>query len=55
MGQSGIKRLELTVMENNEKALSLYKSTGFNVEGIKEKAIFSCGTFVNEFYMAKIF
>lgn len=52
--ESGIKRLELTVECCNEAAIHLYKKSGFKVEGIREKSMFVNGSFVDEFYMAKI-
>jgi RimJ/RimL family protein N-acetyltransferase len=49
-----IHRLELTVMENNHAALGLYKKMGFEIEGIKKASIFVKGSYINEYYMAKI-
>jgi len=50
---SGIYRLELTVMTHNEGAVKLYKNMGFKIEGIKEKSLIIDENFVNEYYMAK--
>ena len=49
-----LHRLELTVIENNEQAVHLYKKIGFEVEGVKKDSLFINGTYVNEFYMAKL-
>ncbi|EAV39973.1 acetyltransferase [Oenococcus oeni ATCC BAA-1163] len=50
-----IHRLELTVMQNNLIAQSLYKKHGFVVEGLRQDSIFQKQNYVSEFYMAKIF
>lgn len=49
-----ITRLELTVICENEVAKHLYEKNGFEVEGVKRKSIFVDGTYLDEFYMAKI-
>lgn len=36
----GIKRVELTVNEDNKNAIGLYQKLGFEIEGIKKKARF---------------
>lgn len=53
--KNGVVRLELTVECDNETAIHLYKRNGFQIEGIREKAMFVHGKFVDEYYMAKIF
>lgn len=53
--ENEIKRLELTVMINNELAIKLYKKMGFKIEGTKEKSCLVNGEFVDEYYMAKLF
>ena len=45
-------RIELTVMEHNTRAQSLYKNMGFESEGIKRDSIKIDGHYVNEHYMA---
>lgn len=50
-----IKRLELTVMQDNVNAIALYKKSGFQVEGIRKSSILFDNKFVDEYYMAKIF
>lgn len=47
-------RIELTVMEHNKKAISLYKSCGFEVEGIKRNSMNVGDSYINEFYMSKL-
>jgi RimJ/RimL family protein N-acetyltransferase len=49
-----VHRLELTVMSHNERALALYRSRGFAVEGTRRQALFVDGAFVDEHYMGKI-
>jgi len=49
----GITRLELTVVETNERALSLYKKMGYTVEGTRSNALLIEETYVNELYMGK--
>jgi len=46
--------LELTVECCNNTAKNLYEKNGFKIEGIRKKSMFVAGSFVNEFYMAKI-
>ena len=48
-----LKRLELTVMKQNEVAIKLYKKSGFEIEGTKKHSLFVDGEFVDEYYMAK--
>lgn len=51
---NGIARLELSVMVNNQHAISLYKKQGFNIEGTKRNAVFLCSGYIDEHIMAKI-
>lgn len=53
--KNGVVRLELTVECDNEAAIHLYKRNGFQIEGIRKKAMRVHGKLVNEYYMAKIF
>ncbi|KZE15212.1 GNAT family N-acetyltransferase [Priestia aryabhattai] len=53
--QSGIKRVELTVMTHNEPAISLYKKMGFEIEGKKVCSLVVDGKSVDEYYMGKVF
>ncbi len=47
----GMRRLELTVMEQNRRALALYLNCGFQVEGLRRAALDVQGHRVNEYYM----
>lgn len=49
-----LKRTELGVLEGNDKALSLYKQFGFEVEGVKRAAAVRNGVYVNETIMGRI-
>ena len=52
--EHAIHRLELTVMTHNEVAVHLYKNMGFQIEGIKKDSLLVEGTYVDEYYMAKL-
>ena len=47
-------RIELTVMEANKRAKSLYEKSGFDVEGVRKNSLKVNGNFISEFYMAKL-
>ena len=49
----GITRIELTVVEENERAISLYKKLGYKIEGTRTKSLLIHDQYVNELYMAK--
>jgi RimJ/RimL family protein N-acetyltransferase len=49
-----IHRLELTVMVHNEAALAFYKKMGFEIEGRKKHSLLINGTYVDEYWMAKL-
>lgn len=51
----GITRLELTVVEKNERAMGLYKKMGYSIEGNRPNSLLIDGSYVNEFYMGKNF
>jgi len=51
--QSGIKRLDLSVMVNNIPAQKLYQKLGFVREGIKRGSMFVNGEYIDEYYMCK--
>lgn len=42
-----LHRVELDVLENNTRAISLYEKVGFIKEGIKRQAVFKSGSYVN--------
>lgn len=50
-----LKRLELTVMVHNSKALNLYEKKGFKVEGLKKHSLLIDNEKIDEYYMAKLF
>lgn len=50
----GILRMELTVRNDNEPAKGLYRKAGFVEEGIRRKALFVEGRYVDECYMSKL-
>lgn len=52
--QHKIHRLELTVMNHNERAISLYKKAGFEIEGTKRNSLFVNGKYIDEYYMSKL-
>lgn len=47
-------RVELTVFEDNERAIHLYEKFGFQKEGIKRLAGIRNGKYENEYLMARI-
>jgi RimJ/RimL family protein N-acetyltransferase len=49
-----LHRVELTVMAHNARAIRLYKRMGFAIEGTKRHALLVNGTYVDEYYMAKL-
>ncbi|WP_026691070.1 GNAT family N-acetyltransferase [Alteribacter aurantiacus] len=51
---SNIKRLDLTAVTENEAGVSLYKKSGFTIEGTKRKTLCINGTYFDEYMMAKI-
>ena len=51
--QTGIKRLDLSVMENNIPAQKLYEKLGFAREGIKRSSMLVDGEYIDEIYMSK--
>lgn len=46
-------RLELTVFTDNEKAMNLYKSLGFELEGTKKYAVIRNGKYDDEYIMGR--
>ena len=51
---AGINRLELNVMAHNERAVRLYERMGFVREGIRRRALLVGGTWVDEYFMARL-
>jgi RimJ/RimL family protein N-acetyltransferase len=50
----GITRLELTVMTHNDKAIALYRKSGYIIEGTKQRSLHVDGQWVDEYYMSKL-
>ena len=50
----GITRIEAEVRVANDRGVSLYTKNGFKIEGRREKAALIDGTFVDEFFIAKL-
>jgi RimJ/RimL family protein N-acetyltransferase len=48
----GLTRIELTVREENVNAIALYKSLGFEIEGLHRNAVFIEGQYENLYSMA---
>lgn len=49
-----IKRIEITVFVDNERAISLYKKFGFEIEGESKFYAFRNGEYVSAYHMARI-
>ena len=49
--ERGLRRLELTVMTHNTRALNLYLNCGFEVEGLRRDALTVGGVTRSEYYM----
>ena len=52
---NGLTRVELTVREDNERAIALYRRLGFVDEGVKRNAIRVDGVYTNLLCMALLF
>lgn len=52
--ENKVVRLELTVICKNEAAKHLYTKSGFEIEGMKRKAVCVDGEYLDEYYMAKV-
>ncbi|MFA5126111.1 MAG: GNAT family N-acetyltransferase [archaeon] len=50
----GLKRLELTVFEDNSPAIKLYEKMGFVKEGVKKEGLQREGKFFDEIMMARV-
>ena len=49
-----LRRLELTVFADNERALKLYKKFGFEIEGLLRRYAFRDGAFVDAYLLARL-
>lgn len=52
--ECSVKKLELTVITENKRAIYLYRKFGFEIEGTRKMATFIDGKYYDEYYMAKI-
>lgn len=52
--EAGLSRIELTVMQHNERAQRLYRKVGFEQEGVKRNSLLVHGEYVDELIMAKL-
>ncbi|MGQ3888541.1 N-acetyltransferase family protein [Legionella sp. CNM-1927-20] len=53
--EKGLTRIELTVREHNQTALSLYKKFGFEIEGIHKKGVYVDGIYEDLIFMALLY
>lgn len=53
--ERGLTRIELTVREENVRAIALYKKLGFEVEGVQRRAALVDGVYSNHVMMAQLF
>ncbi|PRR89872.1 GNAT family N-acetyltransferase [Bacillus atrophaeus] len=51
--QKQLKKLELTVMTHNKRAVHLYKKHGFIIEGTRKKSLMISGEYADEYFMGK--
>jgi ribosomal protein S18 acetylase RimI-like enzyme len=51
---NGVRRLELTVMTHNERAVGLYRKMGYRVEGTRQAALLVENDLIDELWMAKL-
>jgi putative acetyltransferase len=49
-----VTRTELTVLTDNQRAISLYREFGFEIEGTLRKYAFRNGEFVDAYVMARL-
>jgi diamine N-acetyltransferase len=47
-----LNKISLEVLENNERAICLYKKLGFKVEGIKREEVYKNGKYINSIIMS---
>ncbi len=53
--QSVLSRVELNVVDSNERAITLYEKMGFKLEGIKKRAVKLSDGYHDIYIMAKLF
>lgn len=49
-----VRRLELTVMAHNARAVALYRSAGYELEGTRKHSLLLDGSYVDELSFAKL-
>ena len=49
-----VRRIELDVVVDNEKAIHLYQKMGFVIEGKRVQAFIKNGQYIDEYFMARI-
>lgn len=49
-----VKRIQALVRTSNILGINFYRIQGYEIEGIKKKAVFINGVYENEYYIAKI-
>jgi len=50
--EQGVEQLELEVVTQNSRAISMYKSFGFEIYGTKKHALkYENGTYADEYFM----
>lgn len=49
-----LRRVELTVHTTNDRAIALYRSCGFQIEGIRRSSLLVDGQYADEYQMAVI-
>jgi ribosomal protein S18 acetylase RimI-like enzyme len=50
----GLRRIELTVMTDNLRAVALYLRSGFQVEGLRRRALHRDGAMIDEYYLGRL-
>jgi RimJ/RimL family protein N-acetyltransferase len=50
----GVSKIELRVRQDNLRAIKLYRSLGFEIEGSPRSAFFANGQFYDEHFMGKV-
>jgi RimJ/RimL family protein N-acetyltransferase len=52
--RNGVRRMELTVMAHNDRAINLYRKMGYEIEGSRRDSLLVNGAYVDEYYMGKL-
>lgn len=51
----GLTRIELTVREDNKRAIAMYQKFGFETEGVHQKSVLIDNRYYNQLFMALLF